>query len=177
MAAYGQRQNPYEQIVRVGYERNGRDSMLVIELKPVVKFARTKDMRRYDRLARDVKKVYPVAREANSILKKMEGNLQNMDKRQQRVYLAAMEKAIKEKYTPVLRHMTFSQGKILVKLIDRETSRTSYQLLKEFRGSFSAFLWQGVARLFGANLKDEYDAEGDDKMIEDLIRLYDAGLL
>lgn len=73
--------------------------------------------------------------------------------------------------------MTFSQGKLLIKLIDRETGHTSYALVKELRNGFSAFLWQNVGRIFGMNLKDTYDATGDDQFIEMLIRLYEAGYL
>ncbi len=88
-----------------------------------------------------------------------------------------MERKLKEQYAPVLRCMTFSQGKLLIKLIDRETGQTSYALVKELRNGFSAFLWQGVGRLFGMNLKDTYDPTGDDEFIEILIRLYEAGYL
>ena len=70
-----------------------------------------------------------------------------------------------------------TQGKLLIKLIDRETDQTSYELVKELRGGFRAFFWQSIARLFGANLKDTYDKEGEDMMVEELIRLYEAGLL
>lgn len=73
--------------------------------------------------------------------------------------------------------MTLSQGKLLIKLIDRETDQTSYELVKELRGGFRAVFWQSIARLFGANLKDTYDKEGEDMMVEELIRLYEAGLL
>ena len=73
--------------------------------------------------------------------------------------------------------MTLSQGKLLIKLIDRETDQTSYDLVKQLRGGFRAFFWQQASRLFGANLKDTYDAEGDDQIIEELIMLYEAGLL
>ena len=88
-----------------------------------------------------------------------------------------MERQLKKKYTPVLHRMTFSQGKLLIKLIDRETGHTSYALVKELRNGFSAFLWQNVGRIFGMNLKDTYDATGDDQFIEMLIRLYEAGYL
>ncbi len=73
--------------------------------------------------------------------------------------------------------MTRSQGKILLKLIDRETEYTSYEIVREFRGGFVAGFWQGVAKIFGANLKTEYDREGDDKMLEQIVLLYEAGLL
>ena len=74
-------------------------------------------------------------------------------KREQQLFTKAMERKLKEQYAPVLRRMTFSQGKLLIKLIDRETDQTSYDLVKQLRGGFRAFFWQSIARLFGANLK------------------------
>ena len=177
--SYAQVTSPYDVMLAVRYERVGRgDSIMNIYLKPIIRFARERDMRRYDRLVRDLKKVYPIALEANATLIAMEAHLSTLKtKRERQAYTKSVEKMLKIKYTPVLRRMTFSQGKILIKLIDRETSRTSYELVKEFRGTFSAFFWQSVARLFGANLKDQYDREGEDRLIEELIKMYEAGLL
>jgi pyruvate dehydrogenase complex dehydrogenase (E1) component len=76
-----------------------------------------------------------------------------------------------------LRKLTFSQGRLLIKLIDRETGDTSYKLIKELKGGFSAFMWQSVARIFGSNLKSEYEMEGDDAMIERIIIMIDNGML
>ncbi|NLI87857.1 MAG: DUF4294 domain-containing protein, partial [Bacteroidales bacterium] len=76
-----------------------------------------------------------------------------------------------------LRKFTVSQGKMLMKLIDRETGATSYDLVKELKGGFSATFWQGVARLFGSNLKVKFDPEGEDKLLNELIGLYEKGLL
>ena len=76
-----------------------------------------------------------------------------------------------------MRKLTFTQGKILIKLIDRETQITSYDLIRQYRGKFSATFWQGIARIFGANLKSNYDANGDDYLIEQVIREIEAGRL
>ncbi len=75
------------------------------------------------------------------------------DKRENRNSSKRWNGALKRKYTPVLKNMTLSQGKLLIKLIDRETDQTSYELVKQLRGGFRAFFWQSIARLFGANLK------------------------
>ena len=88
-----------------------------------------------------------------------------------------VEKELIKEYTPVLKNMTFSQGKILIKLIDRQTDMTTYDIVKELRGGLSAGIWQGVAKLFDANLKQSYDAEGEDKIIEQIITMYEAGLI
>jgi hypothetical protein len=73
--------------------------------------------------------------------------------------------------------MTINQGRILMKLVDRECDRTSYDLIKLYKGSFTAFFWQGIARVFGSNLKSEYDASDKDKVMERVILLVEAGQL
>lgn len=129
------------------------------------------------RLERIIAKVYPIAKEANSTLRMMERELMSIkgDKRQ-REYIKSVEKAVKKKYTPILKRMTTSEGLILLKLIDRETGNTTYQLVKEMRGGFSAFFWQGVASFFSVSLKSEYDAKGEDRLIEYYIQKYEQGL-
>ncbi len=160
------------------HEVHGRDTLAVIDLWPVYVFKRPADMRRYAKLIQNVKAVYPIAKEARARLSVMEATLlQLKTEKEQRAYVKRMEQELKTEYTPVLKRMTFSQGKILIKLIDRETSRTSYELVRELRGGFRAFFWQGIARIFGANLKDTYDKEGEDKVIEQIILMYEAGLI
>lgn len=154
------------------------DTIAEITLRPTVVFSRRVDTRRYHKLARNLKIVYPLAKYAHFKLAEIEKKMLTLPtKRQRELFLKQEEKALIREYTPVLKRMTFSQGKLLIKLIDRQTGNTSYSLLKEFRGKFSAFLWQGIARLFGANLKDSYDGKGEDQLIEELIILYEAGML
>ena len=154
------------------------DTITTVYLKPAFVFKRAADERRWSRLIYNLKVVYPIALEANATLHAMEQRMDSMKtKREKQEFVKAMERALKRKYTPVLKNMTLSQGKLLIKLIDRETDQTSYDLVKQLRGGFRAFFWQSIARLFGANVKDTYDAEGDDQIIEELIMLYEAGLL
>ena len=98
-------------------------------------------------------------------------------KKAQKEYIKQIYHEIKDEYTPVLKHMTRTQGRVLLKLIDRETEYTAYEVLKEFRGGFVAGFWQGVSKIFGQNLKSEYDKEGEDRMIEQIVIYYEAGLL
>lgn len=154
------------------------DTIAEITLRPTVVFSRRVDTRKYHKLARNLKIVYPLAKYAHYKLAEIETKMLKLPtKRQRELFLKQEEKALIKEYTPVLKRMTFSQGKLLIKLIDRQTGNTSYSLVKEFRGKFSAFLWQGVARIFGANLKDNYDGKGEDQLIEELIILYEAGML
>ena len=88
-----------------------------------------------------------------------------------------MEKDVFGEYEDDIEDMTISQGRILIKLIDRETQNTSYTLIREYRGKFSAAFWQGIARIFGTNLKEEYDPYGEDALIEAIIKEIDAGRL
>ncbi|MCD7970100.1 MAG: DUF4294 domain-containing protein [Alistipes sp.] len=152
------------------------DTIQVVDLLPVYKFTRPIDARRHARLIRNVQLVYPIAREAHRRLQDMEDEMLTFaTQKEQREYMKRMENEIKKEYEPVLRKMTLAQGKILIKLIDRETSNTSYELVKELRGGFRAVFWQGIARIFGANLKDSYDKDGEDQLIEQIILLYEAG--
>ena len=171
-------QDAFRAYTSITEEQVDGQSMISVTLKPIVKYPRRIDTRRYARLIYNLKIVYPIARQAKYKLAITEQHLQTISgRRAQKEYIKEVERELKKEYTPVLRHMTFSQGKILIKLIDRETTHTSYDLVKQLRGSFSAFFWQGIARIFGANLKAQYDKEGEDRIIEQLIILYEAGLL
>lgn len=161
----------------IGYEIVGKDTLIVAELQPVNIYARRGAMLDYAKLLRNIRIVYPIAVEAEKTLRDMEAHLLTLKtKKEQDQYIKVMEQILKKKYTPVLKKMTFSQGKILIKLIDRQTSQTSYALVKELRGNFSAFVYQGIARLFGANLKERYDKSGEDRLLEQLILIYEEEL-
>lgn len=154
------------------------DTLPSIHIRPVLVFSRGADLRRYRKLVAAVKRVYPVAKIARARMAEMEAELQRLPtKRAQKEYIRGVYNQIKEEYTPIVKHMTRTQGKVLLKLIDRETDYTAYEVLREFRGGFVAGFWQTVSRVFGQDLKSEYDAEGDDRMLELIVRYYEAGLL
>ncbi|NVN95174.1 MAG: DUF4294 domain-containing protein [Bacteroidetes bacterium] len=132
----------------------------------------------YDKLVRNVKKVYPYAclagmklREYNDILMKAP------DKGERRRIMKKAEQEIKDQFGTELKQLTFSQGKILIKLLYRETGNTSYELVQELRGKFVAFFYQAFARLFGYNLKSTYDPEGEDRLIEIIVLQIQKGLI
>ena len=154
------------------------DSIATVHILPVYVFDRPADLRRYRRLVDAVKKVYPIATIARAKMADMEKVLCSLPtKKEQKAYIKGVYNEIKEEYTPVLKRMTRTQGKVLLKLIDRETEYTASEVLREFRGGFIAGFWQGVSRIFGQNLKDEYDREGEDRIIEQIVLYYEAGLL
>ena len=154
------------------------DSIATVHILPVYVFDRPADLRRYRRLVDAVKKVYPIAQTAKAKMADMEEELSRLPtKKAQKEYIRRVYHEIKEEYTPVLRHMTRTQGRVLLKLIDRETEYTAYEVLREFRGGFVAGFWQGVSKVFGQDLKSQYDREGEDRMIEQIVVYYEAGWL
>lgn len=132
----------------------------------------------YYRLVRNVKKTLPIAKEVNrAIIETYEYLLTLPDEKAREKHLQMVEKGVKEQYTPRLKKLTFSQGKLLIKLINRETSSSSYELVKAFLGPFKAGFYQAFATIFGASLKKEYHPEGEDILIEQIIILVENGQL
>jgi hypothetical protein len=133
---------------------------------------------RYERLVYNVKKVYPYALIVRDKFKDVNATLEKLpDDKERRKYIREVEKQVFHDYEGDMREMTITQGRILIRLIDRETSITSYELIKEYKGKISASFWQGIARLFGTNLKESYDPYGDDFLIENIISEIDSGRL
>jgi hypothetical protein len=152
------------------------DTVCVLQAVYCFPYKNKKEYEKYWKLVRNIKKVYPYAKLANYRLKQLNDNLSQIStERGRKAYVKVVEEQMKAEFKEDLMKLTISQGRILIKLIDRETGNTSYQLVKELRGTFTAFFWQGIARIFGNNLKDKYDANGDDKMIEDIIKRIDRG--
>jgi len=134
------------------------------------------ELLRYQRLIRNVKKAYPYAIIARDKLKELNENLSKISsKKQQKLYVDSVEHQMMVQYEEELKNLTVTQGRILIKLIDREIGNTSYDLVKEYRGSFSAFFWQTLARLFGSSLKTKYYPNGEDKDIEEIILKIQTG--
>lgn len=163
------------------YVING-DTIQVIYVPSIPVYSKKRrskmDLKRYERLARAVKLTYPIAIEASRKLREMEHTIDSIKtKRGQDKYVKNVEDSLKKEYMPLLKQMSMFQGMVLLKLIDRQTGHTSYKLVQDLRGKLPAVFWQGMARLFGGSLKVEYDKFGDDLVIEELIGLYEAGLL
>ena len=136
--------------------------------------------KKYDKLTRNVIKMYPIAREVKGILVETYMYLQTLpDDKAREEHLEIVEKGVWDQYYPVMRKCTLSQGKLLIKLIDRECNQTSYDLIKAFIGGFKAKFYQTFAALFGASLKKEHDPENNDEdaMIEEIIWMIDNDML
>ena len=154
------------------------DSIPHVYILPIRKYARKPDMRRYQRLIRQVKKCYPLAKQARIEMEKMERQLLAVkDKKEQEKLAKELQKQLIKQYTPVILKMTISEGKVLLKLIDRETEYTAFQIIKDFRGGFVAGFWQMFAKMFGNNLKLEYEPATKDKTLEQIVTYYEMGWL
>jgi hypothetical protein len=164
-------------IMRQRMVSDGGDSILQVDIAPVMAFSRPVDLRRYQRLVNAVKVVYPMAQLAKQTMHEMEDTLLMLDKKDQRQYIKQCYKQIVDEYTPVATRMTRTQGRVFIKLIDRETDQTAFEVIREFRGGFVASFWQGIGRLFGHNLKTEYGEAEEDRVLEQIIVNYQAGLL
>jgi len=135
-------------------------------------------IRRYDRLIYNLKRVYPYSIIVRSKLEEVNEDLSGIPvEKDRRKYIKEFEKNIFKEYEDDVRKLTITQGRLLLKLIDRETQNTSYDLIKQYRGGLSAAFWQSIARIFGTNLKEEYDPYGTDFMIELLLQDIEAGRL
>ena len=154
------------------------DTIPLVHILPIRKYARKPDMRRYQRLIRYVKKCYPLAKQARVEMEKMERQLLAVkDKKEQERLAKELQKQLIKQYTPVILKMTISEGKVLLKLIDRETEYTAFQIIKDFRGGFVAGFWQMFAKMFGNNLKLEYEPETNDRILEQIVTYYEMGWL
>lgn len=137
-----------------------------------------KEERKLTRLMKNVKIVYPYARLAGIKLVEYEDTLaQAPDDKARRKIMKQLEEQLNAEYGDELRDLTVTQGKILLKLIDRETGETSYELVSELRGEFRAVFYQAFARIFGMNMKVGYDPEGEDRDIEYIVNLIESGQL
>ncbi|HWY10686.1 MAG TPA: DUF4294 domain-containing protein, partial [Bacteroidia bacterium] len=153
------------------------DTVPVIDLQDIYVyteyvFKNKKHYEQWTRVKYNVKKVYPYAILAAAKLKEYDQILAKMpNEKMKKAYLRVCEKDLKHEFEDELKDLSINQGRVLMKLIDRETGKTTYEIVKEMRGGFEACMWQAVARLFGNNMKDEYEANTEDIMIERAIKI------
>lgn len=159
------------------------DTLPYMELKEAViqappEFVSKKEARKMNKLIRNVKKAYPYAKIAGAKLHELDELLaKTPNEKDKKELLKQAEEDLVNQFEEDIKNMTFSQGVILLKLIDRETGSTSYEIVKEFRGTLRAFFWQSLGVIFGIDLKTEYEPEGDDKNIEQIIQMIENGTL
>ena len=168
-------------IVKVGKALVDNDSIQYVELNtlyvyPKLTFKDEKQRQAYNRLVANIKKVLPIAKEVNSIIVETYEYLQTLpDKKSKDEHMKRVEKGIRKEYTPRMKKLTYSQGKLLIKLVYRECNSSSYQLIQAFLGPIRAGFYQAFASLFGASLTKKYDPEGVDRYTERIVRQVEAG--
>ena len=143
---------------------------------PPLQFKSEKQRRAYNRLVLNVKKVLPIAQQANALIEETYEALEALPtKREKQAHISAVEKEIKELYTPQMKKLTYSQGKLLIKLVDRECNQSSYEIVQAFLGPARAAFYQVFAWTFRASLKKEYRPEEEDRLIERVVRQVETG--
>ena len=161
----------------------GEDTFAIVNLPgvyifPEMKFKNKKEQDNYYKLIRDVKRTLPYAKMVYSTLIETYEYMETLpNEKAKQQHLKRMEKEMFKEYKPQLRRLSYSQGKLLIKLIDRECNQSSYNLLKAYLGSFRAGFWNFFASMFGASLKSQYDPKGKDKVTERVVVLVEIGLL
>lgn len=141
-------------------------------------FRNQKERERYSKLVRDVRYVFPYAKLVRQILIETHDYLQTLDtEKEKNAHIKAVEKGIRKQYEPTVRKISRTQGKLLVKLIDRECGQTSFEMVKAFLGSARANMYNMLSSLFGNNLRKRYDPEGDDREVERIVRMVESGQL
>ena len=141
-----------------------------VHIFPPMTFRNREERRRYDRLVVDVKKTLPLATEIRKIIIETYETLQILpDEKAQKQHLDKLEKELKDTYTPKMKKLSLRQGKLLIKLVDRQCDNNAYQLIKLFMGPFKAVFYQSFASMFGASLKKSYDPTGEDSLIERVV--------
>ncbi len=143
-----------------------------------LRFKNKKQLQKYNRLVYNVKKVLPLAQQANAMIQETYKVMEQLpDKQAKQAHIKQIEKEIMKTYKPEMKKLTYSQGKLLIKLVDRECNQSGYEVVKAFLGPARATFYQVFAWTFKASLKKEYDPEGDDRMTERVVRQVEAGLL
>ena len=158
------------------------DTLAVIYLKDVYcftpkKFRNTKHEEAFWRMVRDVKKTLPIAKDAKRLMLQSYLKTEGMTEKESREYYKSLEKDLFAEYKPRLKRLNYRQGKLLVRLIDRECDRQTYAIIREFLGKRRAFFWNMFGRMFGVSLKSEWEPDGKDKELEDICIQVEQGLL
>ena len=177
-AAYSQdKEIPMAYIIEKG------DTIYIEDIKPAYIFNRprswkqSREWRRYYRTVYNFAKAYPYALKACEIMKDADSTLANsgFTRWQREKYIKEYEKRLFKEFEKPLKKLSINQGKLLLKLIDREAGISGYQAIRNYKGGAAAGFWQGVARLFGSDLKKKYDKDGEDRIVEELVHMYQEG--
>mgnify|MGYP002853775677 CR=1 FL=1 len=166
--------------VKVGKALVDGDSIQYMELSqvyvyPEPTFKSKRQQQAYMRLVRNVKKVLPIAKEVRQIIIETAEFTETLPPSERKAHLKRVEAAVVKEYKPRMKKLTFSQGKLLIKLVDRECHSTAYEAMQAFIGPVRSGMWQAFAWMFGASLKKGYDPDGVDRLTERVVLMVEAG--
>ena len=166
----------------LNYIVEGKDTIYIDHLEPSKVYSRLprqkgKEWRKYYRLVYNFSKSYPYALVARKLVQEADSTIaaDNLKWAKRDKYVNKVQKELFEVFEGQMRNLTVSQGALLMKLIDREVGKSSYDIIKDYKNGIAAGFWQGIAKLFGTDLKKPYDPEGEDKLTEELVQIWDAG--
>ena len=136
-----------------------------------------REWRKYYRLVHNFSKAYPYALVARKLVHKADSTIaaDNMKRLQRDKYVTKVQNELFDVFESQMRNMTVSQGALLMKLIDREVGKSSFDIIKDYKNGIAARFWQGIAKIFGTDLKKPYDPEGEDARTEELVKIWEAG--
>ena len=164
------------------YRVEGRDTVFTEELPPARIYSRLprqkgREWRKYYRLVHNFSKTYPYALAARHLVREVDSTIlaDNLKRGKRDRYINQKQKELFDDFESSMRGLTVSQGALLMKLIDREVGKSSYLIIKDYKNGMAAGFWQGVAKIFGTDLKKPYDPDGEDKAIEELVQLWESG--
>ena len=166
--------------VKVGKTLVDGDSIQYMELSnvyvyPELTFKSKRQQQSYMRLVKNVKKVLPIAKQVRQIIIETAEFTETLPPEERSAHLKRVEQSIVKEYKPQMKKLTYSQGKLLIKLVDRECHSTAYEAMQAFIGPVRSGMWQAFAWMFGASLKKGYDADGTDRLTERVVLMVEAG--
>ena len=164
------------------YIVEGKDTILIDEIRASKVYSRLpkqkgKEWRKYYRLVHNFSKTYPYALAARNVVNRADKTIEekNLKRVKRDRYINEVQDELFEMFEEPLRSLTVSQGALLMKLIDREIGKSSYMIIKDYKSGIAARFWQGIAKMFGSDLKKPYDPKGEDANIEELVEIWEAG--
>lgn len=170
---------------RSGYMQyivEGRDTIYISELPASKVYSRIprqkgREWRKYYRLVHNFSKTYPYALAARKMVAVADSTMaaDKLKKGKREKYINTVQKELFSVFEKPLRNLTVTQGALLMKLIDREVGKSSYNIIRDYKNGIAAGFWQGIAKIFGSDLKKPYDPEGEDAMTEELVKIWEAG--
>ena len=179
-AVWGERQSNEDNVLK--YIVEGKDTIYIDHINPSKVYSRLPKQKgrewiKYYRLVHNFSKAYPYALVARKLVQEADSTIaaDKLKRVKREQYIAKVQKELFDVFESQMRSMTVSQGALLMKLIDREVGKSSYDIIKDYKNGMAAKFWQGIAKMFGSDLKKPYDPEGEDALTEELVHIWDAG--